>query len=134
MGKLVFGRNGQVRFKDENEKIESFEYLRSSPNVVLVHEDNQDQGAWGPEERIHFKTLVGVPEALQRCMTAGRGAVAGRINCAELIAEVWGVRPLGNRPSSVRTAPSTAVSSGLCCQLRAAFGTECFVCGEIVSR
>lgn len=131
MGKLVFGRNGQVRFRSEEEKQKAFEYLRTSPNVVLVHEDNQDQGAWGPEERIHFKSLVGVPESLQRCMTAGRGGIAGRINCAELIAEVWG---LGSARGGTRSGQqkSTAAPSGLCCHIRAARGSECVMCGEIV--
>ena len=57
MGKLVFGKNGQVHFNNENEKQEAIEYLLTSDNVDFdVHEDNQEQGAWGPEERIHFKS------------------------------------------------------------------------------
>lgn len=90
MSKLVYGKNGQVRFTSEHEKQEAFEYLRTSPNVTHVHEDNQEQGAWGPEERIHFRTRDGVPEGLLRNMTAGTGSIAGRINCRELIEEVWG--------------------------------------------
>jgi hypothetical protein len=131
VGKLVYGRNGQVRFRNELEKQQAFEYLRTSPNVVLVHEDNQEQGAWGPEERIHFATLVGVPECLQRCMTAGRGNIAGRINCAELIAEVWGNGAERRRTSAYRPE-TTAAPSGLCCQIRAARGSECFLCGQVV--
>ncbi len=131
MGKLVFGRNGQVRFKNEEEKLEAFKYLLSSPNVVLVHEDNQDQGAWAPEERIHFKSLIGVPESLIRNMTAGRGSIEGRINCAELISEVWGS---GNRGGShpATYSTTTAAPSGMCCQIRAALGSECFLCGKTV--
>lgn len=131
MSGLVFGRNSQVWFKNEAEKQEAFEYLRTSPNVVLVHEDNQEQGAWAPEERIHFKSLAGVPEALQRCMTAGRGAVAGRINCAELIFEVWGTNSIGRGPTSFRRS-DTPAPSGMCCQIRSPLGSECFLCGEIV--
>ena len=57
MGKLIFGKNGQVHFNNENEKQEAIEYLLTSDNVDFdVHEDNQEQGAWGPEERIHFKS------------------------------------------------------------------------------
>ena len=131
MGKLVFGKNRQVQFRSESEKQEAFDYLRESANVILVHEDNQDQGAWGSEERIHFKTLVGVPESLQRCMTAGRGNIAGRINCAELIAEVWGLRsPTSRRRLTTQT--TTAAQSGLCCFIRAARGSECFMCGEVI--
>ena len=63
MGKLVFGKNGQVHFNNENEKQEAIEYLLTSVNVDFdVHEDNQEQGAWGPEERIHFKSEDGVPD------------------------------------------------------------------------
>ena len=67
MGKLVFGKNGQVHFNNENEKQEAIEYLLTSDNVDFdVHEDNQEQGAWGPEERIHFKSEDGVPDCLKR--------------------------------------------------------------------
>lgn len=132
MSKLVYGKNGQVRFRNEQEKREAFDYLRNSPNVVHVHEDNQEQGAWAPEERIHFKTLVGVPEGLSRNMTEGRGgSVAGRINCKELIEEVWGA----SRPSAQRRPASpTSPQGGLCCQLRAPVGSECVVCGNPVRR
>ena len=59
MGKLIFGKNGQVHFNSENEKQEAIEYLLTSDNVDFdVHEDNQEQGAWGPEERIHFKSEI----------------------------------------------------------------------------
>ena len=72
MGKLVFGKNGQVHFNNENEK----------------HEDNQEQGAWVPEERIHFKSEDGVPDCLKRLMTAGRPGLYGRINCKEFCEEL----------------------------------------------
>ena len=36
MGKLVFGKNGQVHFNNENEKQEAIEYLLTSDNVDLV--------------------------------------------------------------------------------------------------
>ena len=82
MGKLIFGKNGQVHFNNENEKQEAIEYLLTSDNVDFdVHEDNQEQGAWGPEERIHFKSEDGVPDCLKRLMTAGRPGLYGRINC-----------------------------------------------------
>lgn len=86
MGKLVFGKNGQVHFNNENEKQEAIEYLLTSDNVDFdVHEDNQEQGAWGPEERIHFKSEDGVPDCLKRLMTAGRPGLYGRINCKEFV-------------------------------------------------
>ena len=89
MGKLVFGKNGQVHFNNENEKQEAIEYLLTSDNVDFdVHEDNQEQGAWGPEERIHFKSAEGVPDCLKCLMTAGKQGLYGRINCKEFCEEL----------------------------------------------
>jgi len=88
MSKLEYGKNGQVRFNNEVEKQEAFRYLLTSDNVKFVHEDNQDQGAWAPEERIHFISEQGVPECLKRNMTAGNGSLYGRINCKELCDEI----------------------------------------------
>ena len=58
MSKLVYGKLGQVVFNDENEKKEAIDYLLSgTPNISFVKENNQNQGAWGPEYRIHFITI-----------------------------------------------------------------------------
>lgn len=85
MNKLVFGKNGQVRFNSEEELYTAIEYILSSDNVDFnIHEDNQKQGAWAPEERIHFKSETGIPECLKRNLTAGRPGIYGRINCKEL--------------------------------------------------
>ncbi len=84
MCKLVFGKKGQVRFDSEEELRFAIEYILSSDNVNFnIHEDNQNQGAWGPEDRIHFKHEAGVPECLIRNMTAGKTGIYGRINCKE---------------------------------------------------
>lgn len=89
MSKLIYGQNGQVRFNNEQEKQEAFEYILSSDNVDFnIHENNQDQGAWGPEDRIHFKSETGVPECLKKNMTKGHGGLYGRINCKELCEEL----------------------------------------------
>lgn len=89
MSKLIYGKNGQVRFNSEQEKQEAFEYILTSNNVDFdIHEDNQNQGAWGPEDRIHFKSGIGVPDCLKRNMTAGKGGIYGRINCKELCEEL----------------------------------------------
>ena len=89
MSKLVYGENGQVRFFSEEEKREAIDYILNSPNVdFTIHENNQDQGAWGPEDRIHFKREEGVPECLKRNMTAGRPGLYGRINCKEFCEEI----------------------------------------------
>lgn len=89
MEKLVYGKLGQVKFNNIKEKEEAFEYLLTSENVDFnIHENNQLQGAWASEDRIHFKTLVGVPECLKRNMTAGKSGTEGRINCKELCEEL----------------------------------------------
>lgn len=89
MSQLIYGKNGQVRFNDESEKMEAIEYLLTSPNVDFdIHENNQEQGAWAPEDRIHFKKEEGVPESLKRMMTAGRPGLYGRINCKEFCDEL----------------------------------------------
>lgn len=77
----------------------NFKMIRKSRNLLIIlntpsnvdfkiHEDNQNQGAWVPEERIHFYSEEGVPECLKRQMTAGRGDLYGRINCKEFCEEL----------------------------------------------
>ena len=84
MSKLVFGKNGQVRFNSEEELRIAVDYIVNSSNVDFdIHEDDQNQGAWGPENRIHFRSEVGVPECLRRIMTAGDRSNYGGINCKE---------------------------------------------------
>ena len=95
MSKLIYGKKQQVRFSNEQEKKDAFNYLLSSPNVKFTHEDNQNQGAWGSEERIHFLHEDGVPECLKRNMTAGHGSLYGRINCKELCAELLELKSQG---------------------------------------
>lgn len=87
--KLIYGRNGQVRFDTVEEKKTAIEYILTSPNVdFTIHENNQNQGAWGPEDRIHFRGAAGVPDCLKKIMTAGRGRMFGRINCKEFCEEI----------------------------------------------
>ena len=99
MTKLVYGKNQQVKFLDEAEKREAFDYLINSENVEFREEQNQEQGAWGAEKRILFKSDAGVPVGLRRNWTAGRlPGVKGRINCAELYDEVFPMRNSNARP------------------------------------
>ena len=85
MSKLIYGRNQQIQFKNDTEKQEAIDYILNTPSNVdfKIHEDNQNQGAWGPEERIHFYSEEGVHECLKRQMTEGRRDLSGRINCKE---------------------------------------------------
>lgn len=88
MSQLVYGVNGQVHFENEMEKQIAVEYILTSPDVDFnIHENNQNQGAWGPEDRIHFYSS-NVPECLKHIMTAGRGNIYGRINCKEFCEEL----------------------------------------------
>ena len=90
MSKLVYGRNHQVYFDSEEQKQEAIDYILNNPGNVdfNIHEDNQYQGAWGTEDRIHFRSGYGVPECLKRLMTAGNGSIYGRINCKEFCEEL----------------------------------------------
>lgn len=93
MTKLVYGKTKQVVFLDEAEKQEAFDYLIHSEEVEFYHEQNQDQGAWASEKRIHFYSDIGVPTGLRRNWTAGRGTRRkARINCGELYDEVLPLR------------------------------------------
>ena len=94
MSKLVFGKNGQVRFNSEEELRIAVDYIVNSSNVDFdIHEDDQNQGAWGPENRIHFRSEVGVPECLRRIMTAGDRSNYGGLNCKEFCE---GIRKIAN--------------------------------------
>ena len=98
MSKLVYGRKGQVHFNNEEEKQIAIKYILESPNVDFsVHENNQDQGAWGPEDRIHFRVEEGVPDCLKAIMTAGNGSLYGRINCKEFCEEIREIARLTGR-------------------------------------
>lgn len=98
MSKLVYGKKGQVHFNSEEEKEIAINYIINSPNVNFnVHENNQEQGAWGPEDRIHFKSEYGVPDCLKAIMTAGNGNLYGRINCKEFCEEIRRIAKLRNQ-------------------------------------
>lgn len=90
MSQLIYGKNHQVVFYSEEEKWEAINYILNNPSNVdfNIHEDNQNQGAWGSEERIHFYREEGIPDCLKRQMTAGRGNLFGRINCKEFCEEI----------------------------------------------
>ncbi|WP_273443627.1 hypothetical protein [Treponema berlinense] len=46
MNKLIYGRNQQIKFNNEEEKKEAIDYILNSKNVDFnVHENNQNQGA-----------------------------------------------------------------------------------------
>lgn len=92
MSKLVYGKNGQVRFNSLLEKQEAMEYLATSEDIKFRHENNEEQGAWASEKRILFYKKDGVPAGLVRNWSAGTGKILGRINAADLYDEVLQLR------------------------------------------
>lgn len=89
MSKLVYGKQGQVHFDSEADKQVAVDYILTSSNVNFhIHENNQNQGAWAPEDRIHFKKEESVPDCLKKIMTAGTSGLYGRINCKEFSEEL----------------------------------------------
>ena len=82
--KLKYGTQWQVSFSDLNEYYFALGFLANSRNAEFRWENNEDQGAWGSEGRIHCL----VPETqFPQCFrfTAGRGNVYARINCNEYV-------------------------------------------------
>lgn len=84
MPKLRFGSQGQVSFRDLNEFYFALGFLSNSKNAEIRWENNEEQGAWGSEGRIHCL----VPESQFPQFfrfTAGRGSVYARINCNDYV-------------------------------------------------
>lgn len=89
MKNITYGRDEQVWFNNEEEEQEAIDYILNSPYVDFnVHEDNQNQGAWGSEERIHFYNQDDIPDCLRRLLTAGTGNIVGRINCKDFCLKI----------------------------------------------
>lgn len=83
---ITYGKNNQVSFENEEEKQEALEYLKNSPNVTIVHEQNNLQGAWAPEDRFIIKEDDPLmPDGVRKNLTAGNRGCFGRINCRELV-------------------------------------------------
>lgn len=84
MIKMRYGSQGQVSFRDLNEYYFALGFLANSKNAEIRWENNEDQGAWGSEGRIHCL----VPESRFPQFfrfTAGRGSVYARINCNDYV-------------------------------------------------
>lgn len=89
MYKNVFGTKSQVVFSTAEDYYEFLGYLaRNDSSTEIVWEDNQLQGAWGSEGRIHF--FVPQPPALQAKLlhTAGVGNIVSRVNCNEFVEHI----------------------------------------------
>ncbi|MCR4816125.1 MAG: hypothetical protein K5842_02935 [Bacteroidales bacterium] len=88
MYKQFFGKNNQIQFPNENGFYQFLGYLaKSDGSTRIVHENNQNQGAWGPEIRIHvLKPMPSGPWSVRE--TAGNGGIISRINCNEFLENI----------------------------------------------
>jgi len=85
MYKTSFGKNQQITFRNESEFYQAIGYLcRNNRATSIQWENNEEQGAWGSEGRIHF--YIDNPN-ITGCfsLTAGNGAIYSRTNCNEFI-------------------------------------------------
>lgn len=84
MPKLRYGNYNQVVFGNFHEYYLALGFLANPRNAELRWENNEEQGAWGSEGRIHCL----VPESRFPQFfrfTAGRGNVYARINCNDYV-------------------------------------------------
>ncbi len=85
--KLYYGTQEQVSFRDINEYYFALGFLANSRNAELRWENNEDQGAWGSEGRIHcLVPETQFPHGFR--FTAGRGNIYARINCNEYVGKL----------------------------------------------
>lgn len=90
MYKPTFGTNNppQIQFNNANEYYQALGYLAKSDNTSSIHwENNENQGAWGSEGRIHFY-ISNPPIPGYFKLTAGTGTVVNRTNCNEFIQNI----------------------------------------------
>ncbi len=83
-----FGTKNQIVFNSENKYYQALGYLAKSDGTSSIHwENNEQQGAWGSEGRIHFyvknPTIPGYFK-----LTTGRPGVEHRTNCNEFIQNI----------------------------------------------
>jgi hypothetical protein len=123
MYQASFGTNTppQISFNNENEYYKALGYLAKSDGTTSIHwENNQNQGAWGSEGRIHFyinsPTIPGYFKP-----TAGRGNVINRTNCNEFIENIvqnhsfvmGGIQNIENIRNTIPTAFINDFNTGL---------------------
>lgn len=88
MYKQFFGKDNQIQFPNENGFYQFLGYLaKSDGSTRIVHENNQNQGAWAHEIRIQvLKPLPRGPWSVRE--TAGNGNIISRINCNEFLENI----------------------------------------------
>jgi len=80
-----YGTQGQISFNSDTEYYQALGYLAKSDGTTsLTWENNEEQGAWGSEGRIHF--YVKNPKITGYFRhTKGRGNIVSRVNCNEFL-------------------------------------------------
>jgi len=80
-----FGTRNQITFNNESEYYQALGYLAKYDGSSSIHwENNEQQGAWGSEGRIHFYIQnPNIPGYFK--LTAGTGNIIHRTNCNEFI-------------------------------------------------
>ncbi len=85
---LTYGENQQVNFNSIEEYYEVLGFFANSGSISLHWEDNDEQGAWGKEGRIHFyDELTIFPNVFK--MTRGTGNIVSRVNCNEYVDKLF---------------------------------------------
>ena len=85
----IYGTQGQIRFNNENEYYQALGYLAKSDGTTsLTWENNEQQGAWGSEGRIHFYTNTPPISGYFR-HTKGTGNIISRVNCNEFLSNLY---------------------------------------------
>ena len=88
MYKSSFGTRNQIVFSNENEYYKALGYLAKSDGTSSIHwENNEQQGAWGSEGRIHFY-IKNPPIPGYFKLTSGRPGVVHRTNCNDFIQNI----------------------------------------------
>ena len=85
MFKKSFGTDNQIQFENEKDYYAALGYLcRNNDATSIVWENNENQGAWGSEGRIHF--YVDNPKITGYFRkTKGTGNICCRTNCNEFV-------------------------------------------------
>jgi|SRR5690554_5315488 len=92
MTQLTFGTKQQIQFTSDNDFFEALGFLSKNDGTTSIHwENNQNQGAWGSEGRIHcYQNIENFPHYFSNAFSAGVNNIVHRINCNEYISYIVG--------------------------------------------
>lgn len=84
-----YGKQGQISFNSDTEYYQALGYLAKSDGTTsLTWENNEQQGAWGSEGRIHF--YIDNPKITGYFRhTKGTGNIVSRVNCNDFLANLY---------------------------------------------